>query len=207
MRMSYRLSLDHLVVVAATLEEGVAHVRKALGVEMDPGGSHPAMGTHNRLLSLGPEIYLEVISIDPSAKPPSTPRWFDMDSFYGPPKLTHWVCKTDNMDAALANGPPDWGMAQQLERGEFRWQFAVPETGRLPFADAAPALIQWAGTAHPAQRLPDKGLILETLTVATPDIAGMSEDIPSVPKVSTLGGSQKALTATINGPEGLKVLR
>ena len=45
------LALDHLVVAARTLEEGVAWVESRLGIAMGPGGKHAAMGTHNRLLS------------------------------------------------------------------------------------------------------------------------------------------------------------
>ena len=91
---------DHLAVVAETLEAGVAHVEAALGVSMQPGGQHGFMGTHNRLMGLGPGFYLEVIAIDPAAARPPYPRWFNLDNFKGPPRLASWVCRTDDMDAA-----------------------------------------------------------------------------------------------------------
>ena len=56
--------LDHLVVVASTLEAGAQFVEQALGVAPSPGRRHPHMGTHNLLLSLGPAAYLEVAAID-----------------------------------------------------------------------------------------------------------------------------------------------
>jgi hypothetical protein len=43
------LYLDHLTVAALTLDEGVEHVRRSLGVVMPPGGAHPLMGTHKIL--------------------------------------------------------------------------------------------------------------------------------------------------------------
>ena len=44
--------LDHLIVAAATLAEGVAWCEDMLGVTPGPGGQHPLMGTHNRLLKI-----------------------------------------------------------------------------------------------------------------------------------------------------------
>ena len=38
------------------------------------------MGTHNRLLGLGTNVYLEVIAIDTEAAPPARPRWFSLDT-------------------------------------------------------------------------------------------------------------------------------
>ena len=51
-------TLDHLVVAATSLAEGSQWVEERLGVTTDPGGHHTAFGTHNRLLSLGPDCYL-----------------------------------------------------------------------------------------------------------------------------------------------------
>ena len=66
--------LDHLVVVARTLDEGAAWVESRLGAALAEGGKHELMATHNRLLSLGPAAYLEVMAIDPEAPPPARPR-------------------------------------------------------------------------------------------------------------------------------------
>ena len=74
--------LDHIAVVAPDLAAGVAWVREALGVEMPPGGRHPEMGTHNHLVGLGPDVYLEVIAIDQDAAAPRHRRWFGLD--FGP---------------------------------------------------------------------------------------------------------------------------
>ena len=81
------LTVDHLVVCARDLDEGSKYVAERLGVTPGPGGEHAAMGTHNRLLSLGPEAYLEVIAINPVAPAPDRVRWFGLDEFDGPPRL------------------------------------------------------------------------------------------------------------------------
>ena len=71
--------LDHISVVATSVEAGSNFVRDALGVEPGPGRKHLSMGTLNRLLALGEKVYLEVIAPDPDAQPTSRPRWFGLD--------------------------------------------------------------------------------------------------------------------------------
>ena len=63
--------LDHLVVLADTLSEGVSWCEATLGVTPGPGGEHPLFGTHNRLLSIAATgfalAYIEIIAINKEA--------------------------------------------------------------------------------------------------------------------------------------------
>lgn len=165
------MRLDHLAVTAADLDAGTAAVEMALGVALVPGGQHPDMATHNRLLSLG-DLYLEVIAPDPAGPRPAHPRWFRMDERQGT-ALSNWICAVDDLDTALAHAPPGTGIATPLSRGPYRWRFAVPPDGRLPFDDAHPALIEWQGDRHPAQALPDTGVRLARLLVRHPQAAAL----------------------------------
>lgn len=198
------LRLDHLAVVAADLETGVAAVEAALGVRLAPGGQHPHMGTHNRLLNLG-EAYLEVIAPDPSQPRPAWPRWFSMDRFTGPPRLTNWICATDDIDAALSEAPEGAGVATPLSRGDFRWRISIPTSGTLPFEDTFPALIQWDGSTHPAPLLPDAGVRLTALTLIHPEAealrAWLSPRLPD-PRVRVEAGPAKAMRAAFSTPAG-----
>ena len=86
--------LDHITVVAPSLDVGSRFVHQALGIEPGPGRTHPGMGTHNRLLALGEFVYLEVIAPDPDAPPVSRPRWFGLDQVTPAtlPRLAAWGC-------------------------------------------------------------------------------------------------------------------
>jgi Glyoxalase-like domain len=202
------LRIDHLAVVAERLEDGVAVIERLFGVPMAGGGKHPLMGTHNRLLGLG-DLYLEVIATDPGAPAPAQPRWFDMDRFSGPPRLTNWVAGCDDLAAEVALGPIGIGTAVALSRGTYRWQMAVPLDGRLPFAGGFPALIQWEGTAHPAPALPDHGLRLTRLEIGHPKAADLQAALKGRlddARVVIVPGDRVALRATVDTPAGIRVL-
>ncbi len=203
------LELDHLAVAGETLEAATAHIEAALGVSMDPGGVHVEMGTHNRLLSLGPGIYLEAIAINPEARAPERPRWFDLDRFAGAPRLSNWIARTTDLSAELGQAPVDMGVPIPFQRGRFSWSMAVPGTGRLPFDGAAPALIQWDGAAHPADHLPDRGLRLTRLEIAHPEAEALRSAFPALDRlalVELVQGDRPELRARIETPAGVRLL-
>ena len=71
--------LDHIVIGAKTLEQGVVFVKNVMGVEMPFGGVHRQMGTHNHLMQLGKDVFLEVIAVDPDGDRIERPRWYGLD--------------------------------------------------------------------------------------------------------------------------------
>ena len=210
------IRFDHLVIAAKRLEEGVDFVERRLGVTAGPGGKHDLMGTHNRLVALGPGRFLEVIAIDPDAPAPLQPRWFDLDQpsmqarLADGPALVHWVARTDDIEAAIAATTPSPPPILALSRGAFRWRIGVPLDGRLPRGGIAPTLIQWF-TRHPADVLPDSGCRLEALVLRHPDApailhelryAGLSAEDPVQAHHEGLG-----LEARIRTPRGLVEIR
>jgi hypothetical protein len=202
------LRFDHLAVSALDLAEGVAAVEAALGVALARGGQHPHMATHNRLLGLG-DLYLEVIAADPAQIAPLWPRWFDLDNFEGSGRLTNWVACCDSISAAVAASPEGVGIPVALQRGDYRWQMVVPSDGKLPFDGCFPALIEWAGSLHPAQALPESGVRLQRLEIAHPQAQALNAALASLftdRRVVIVPGVAKAMRATFTTPHGLRVL-
>lgn len=157
-------TLDHLVVAASRLEDGVRHVAAALGIEPAPGGRHDLMNTHNAVLRLGETTYLEIIAIDPDAGPPESPRWFDLDGegtralLEQGPRLLAWVARCDDLEAATEAAPWPTGPIRRMYRGKMTWRIAFRADGHLNEAGLLPLLIEWdPGSTHPASRLPDRG--------------------------------------------------
>lgn len=204
------LALDHLVVAARSLDEGEAWCRRTLGIAPAPGGRHPMMGTHNRLLAIGsprfPRSYLEIIAIDPEASAPSHRRWFDLDDaglqaqLADGPRLVHWVVRCDDIDAVAAGwraAGRDPGEVRQVERQAaegrlLRWRICVRDDGVRLAGGAWPGLIEWADT-HPCDGLPQAVAALQAL------------DTPAAAELAAAGlplGASTRLQARLSTPLG-----
>jgi hypothetical protein len=177
------LRLDHLVVCARTLDEGAQYVADSLGALPAGGGAHPLMRTHNRLLGLWGDAYLEVIAIDPAARESGRPRLFALDDpavqarLERGPYLAHWVARVEppkSLARWQAQYPRRIASIVPMTRGDFSWQLTVPDNGAFPSeADkpgdgVVPSLIQWDTPRHPSQSLAETGLALTSLTVFHP---------------------------------------
>jgi len=168
-------TLDHLVLAATTLADGIAYVSELTGLTPLPGGKHPTMGTHNALLRLSPRTYLEVIAIDPAAPKPPHRRWFDLDDIalqaelMEAPRLVHWVARTTDIASVAARCDAKLGEIQSLARGEYRWRLTVAGDGRRPGRGLVPALIEWQGALHPADALPPTPVTLLEFAATHPD--------------------------------------
>jgi len=206
-----RSELDHIIVTAASLQEGVDYVRRELGVEPQTGGEHVRMGTHNCLLKLGDKLYLEVIAANPAVPRPDRARWFqldDVDSVHVP-RLATWVARTDDIHAAASASSVPLGKIESMSRGNFRWLITVPEDGRLPLRGVAPTLIQWPSEAHPADTLKDLGCALIRLEGFHPQGEKVTRMLGSIGFEGEFPVSPGAphLVAHIHTPAGPRVLR
>ena len=107
-----RLALDHLVVAARSLAEGLEWCEASFGLRPEAGGQHVFMGTHNRVFSIAsaafPRAYVEIIAINPGLPAPGRARWFDLDdpalqrTLAHGPRLVHWAARCTDIAAAHA---------------------------------------------------------------------------------------------------------
>lgn len=203
-------SLDHLVVVAPTLAAGALYIAQRLGLEMQPGGQHPRMGTHNLLLRLG-DAYLEVIAPAPDAAPPARPRWFGLDDL-GPqtsPYLAHWVVRTQGLERADDGLTQTFGAIERMSRGTLSWQISIRPDGHLPQGGTLPSLIDWGDAEHPALKLAETGCRLQRLEIGHPDPPLIERQLNAIGfsgPVVVIAGEHPVLRAHIDTPAGLKTL-
>jgi hypothetical protein len=221
--------LDHLVIAAASLAEGVAWCEAILGVTPGPGGAHPLMGTHNRLLNIAseafPQAYLEIIAIEPGKRPsrPGTRRWFDLDDAVlqaglvrRGPRLVHFVARVPNAHAtlqALAHDERahiDRGQLLEASRdtpaGRLEWQITVRDDGQRLFYGALPTLIAW-GAAHPSDGMADSGIRLRSLALSHPRAVDLAQALQAIGLTDTsLSAGAPNLRAVFDTPRGTVTL-
>lgn len=222
--------LDHLVVMAASLDEGLAWCEASLGVTPDVGGQHAFMGTHNRLLRISSPAfaasYLEIIAIDPQGQAPSGHRrWFDMDDAAlqaqvrsQGPQLTHWVARANDIGQATealcalghAAGMPQ-AASRQTPRGLLAWQIGLRPDGQRLLQGLLPTLIEW-GEQHPEASMADKGVALQQLQLLHPDAPALHTALQALglgnhPALQVDHAATPALVAHLHTPKGPVQLR
>jgi hypothetical protein len=217
--------VDHLVIVADTLQQGAQWCETTLGATPASGGRHPRMGTHNRLLAISgerfPDTYLEIIAVDPDAPAPARPRWMGMDdpalraAVRAAPRLVHVVARTSMIEMVrwgLINCGLNPGAPVAAERetpnGVLKWRITVRDDGLPECAGALPTLIEWQGT-HPCASLPRTPVQLRELTLR--GLPPQALDVLKLPAVQTPARSgqappEPALRATFDTPRGTVTL-
>jgi hypothetical protein len=228
-----KTQIDHVVVVAKTLEQGVQWCEATLGITPGPGGEHAQYGTHNRLFKIAtpawPLAYLEIIAIDPQAKGPTQgKRWFDMDdaalqaAVAIEPRLVHLVASTDDLQAArialkaqgLDRGPAV-SAKRHTRKGVLQWQITVRDDGQRLFNGALPSLIQWGKAdeaeplrLHPRNSLPRSGVALQGISVSHPSADKLRPAYAAIGLEGvTLETGAANITVELRTPKGLVLLQ
>lgn len=202
--------LDHITIVASSLEAGSAYVKAALGVAPGPGREHPSMATHNLLLALGSSVYLEVIAANPAAAPISRARWFGIDDVPdgATPRLAAWVASTNDIVGATV---PVIGQVETMYRDSHTWRMAFRSDGTLALDGAVPLLIQRAANADPVAALPTSPLQFKSLHIVHPapeELLALfaTMDLAATPRVTVAQGAVCTLVAEIQTPSGIRLL-
>jgi hypothetical protein len=211
--------LDHIVIAAHSLEQGAEYLRAILGVEVPAGGKHQSMATHNLVMPLGNDAYLEVIAIDPDAQAPRHPRWFALDTAHmraairEQPRLITWVINTTDLQSLAAGAGFDIGAPTALSRNALSWEFALPDDGRLLAEGMLPYCIQWHSSPHPSRSMADSGCLLQQLDIHHNRPRWLNDRLDAVEashlvNIESLPDSETSyLEALIDTPNGRVVLR
>lgn len=204
--------VDHLIFGTPDLELGVSRLERLLGVRASTGGRHPVWGTHNALLALGPDCYLEVMAPDPGLPRPESPRLFGLDDL-AEPRLLTWAARADDLErtaqqaarAGVSLGAASDGGRQRPDGTWVRWRITDPFAPRL--GGVVPFLIDWGATPHPAGGAAP-GCTLRGLRAEHPDPDRVRAALGAMEvTLAVEPGARPALVATIEGALGQVELR
>src|SRR5579864_4873531 len=204
------LTLDHVLVGIADLDEGIRLLTALAGVPPARGGRHPGRGTQNALLSLGERTYLELIApVDGS--PPQGP----MQQLSRLHQLTPigWAVGTRHLESTIGRlqaagvhvAAPQPGARVRPDGRRLEWRTAQLEmaSGLKPF------LIEWSPTTvHPATDSPT-GCTLESFAIFGPeaDTAGLDRLVTELgAHVSLQHDATPHMRLTLRCPAGLVTL-
>lgn len=210
------LKLDHLTVIAPTLNEGVSHVESCLGIRVPFGTRHDYMGTHNHRLQLGNAVYLEIVAIDPDGQEPDLPRWFGLDNqeqvrsdWNEGRRLRGWVANTDKIDSVVSMHAAILGDKVSLPDDNPTFDFTIPNDGSLPLDGVAPSMIDHRGDTAFFASIPDLGARLRSLTLEHPapaSIETLYRELAIEHPPVLVQGSLIRYRALIDTPTGLREL-
>jgi hypothetical protein len=151
------IDLDHIILGCSDLDEGIAYLKKLSGYRAAVGGSHPARGTCNALLKMGPHSYLEILAPDPQQKELA---WYESIATLSEPLLVGYAIHQKNLDQLAATLKqqgikclgPIAGSRKRPDSQVLRWQtlsYEDDKSGMLPF------YIHWdKHCPHPATEAP-----------------------------------------------------
>ena len=153
-------AIDHLLYGVLDLDEGIDRIERLFGTRPAHGGRHPAYGTHNALLSLGPSCYLEVISPDPGSPLPARGIGFGLQGIDAP-RLVTWALRHPEIETAAEQaglGTVEPGRRERTDGTVLSWKLTDPYAERM--GGAVPFLIFWGDTPHPASSAPAGGRLV-----------------------------------------------
>jgi CTP:molybdopterin cytidylyltransferase MocA len=207
--------VDHLVYGVPDLAAGIEEWARLTGVEPAAGGSHPAWGTANALLSLGPHTYLEILGPDPAADPSEgpRPRLFGLDGIsHG--ALCGWAAAVPDLEDRVQRcraegydpGPVATMSRRRPDGSELRWQLAVPRDLQLREGGCVPFLIDWQGAPSPAASAP-AGCRLVQLSARHPEPERVRGPLEAMGlELAVERGGRRGPRAVLETPAGLLLL-
>ena len=203
-------ALDHLLIGAPSLDEGIAWLADRTGVRATLGGSHPGLGTWNALASLGPRQYVEIIAPDPAQPGIST--------FYVPrlrefkrPRVATWAAAATKLVpesppelTGLSCEPPRQGSRIRTDGTRLQWRLAFPRhADHDAFDGGLPFLIEWdSSSPHPGASTPS-GLRLVSLSLRHPHADVLRASLEALGVDTRVDvGEAASLEVEIDSPRG-----
>jgi hypothetical protein len=201
MKQENNENIDHIILGINNLDKGIAEFKKLTGVEPVFGGIHPYSFTHNALVALDGETYIEIMA--PRSDAEEVPDYFRTLETLTP---IDWAVRTHNLNqtkeklkaAGFIPSESKDGSRAKPDGTVLSWTtFGIENHAALPF------FIEWgAGTLHPSASSP-AGCTLQSVSISTPDVEVLNKLNTTLQLGLTVTkGTQQQLHLIIDTPKG-----
>jgi hypothetical protein len=203
--------VDHLLWAVPDLDAAIVDLEARLGVRAAIGGRHPAWGTRNAIIPLGPRIYFELFAPDPDAPAPSSPRPLGLDTLTAP-RLATWVASGTDLPRLAADArAAGIDLGEAASRGRERpdglfLSWTMTDAMKERAGGVIPFFIDWADSPHPGSSGPATCRLVDLRADhPEPDLVRrqlgiLGLDLPVSP------GASPRLFATLDTPRGVVIL-
>lgn len=206
-------SIDHIVYCVNDLNAAISDLESRLGIAPTYGGRHMTQGTHNAILDLSENCYLEILAVDKENKTISHNRWMGIDLVQRP-MITRWALKSKDLisdQQYLQSVDSNLGQIVEGSRktpvgNQLAWRMLLPLAE--PVVEILPFMVDWSSSdTHPTQNLP-KGCTLKSFALRTPDTSRVHTTLSSIleaePELEF--AEEPQILVTIEGPSGIVTL-
>lgn len=203
--------LDHILWATPDLAEGTEQIAELLGVQPEVGGKHPGFGTRNSLLSLGDEVYLEIIAPDPEQDLKGN-RGEQLAALDRPHLLTFAVRTFDmkRVEELVSHAGLETQGAIAMSRRHPEGRLLTWQVLRLDnhsWGDVMPFFIDWGDTNHPAQTTPEGCALLE-FNISHPEPEALADVYKALAiEAPVLHSNVARLEAFLETPKGQVTLQ
>ncbi|MEM6415240.1 MAG: VOC family protein [Pseudomonadota bacterium] len=201
--------LDHIVLAAGDLECACKDFERTTGITPVYGGKHANQLSHNALVSIGQDLYLEIFAPLPGIS--DGHHWIRACHTFRAPRVLSFclralttledavnVCKKAGISGM---GPAEWSR-KTTSGDELTWRLFYPEDTKYEIA--LPFFIDWLDSTHPSKTSPG-GIKLMSIDIKTPHknaVVNLYNEFGFQPSSVTDGDDTK-LCMTLKTPNGI----
>lgn len=201
--------IDHFMVAANNLDSLSRYFTELTGIPVANGGTHPDLGTHNKLIATDTDTYLELIAPNPASESRSPLR--DVIEKIAQPRL-HRIILQGQADhfPAIVEAYQRIGVAtevkslsRQTDTGDtLRWQLLMPEAENN-YGIFVPLFIDWGSAIHPTRSLPSAPCTLVACSAGHPQAQILQTVWDEIGfEMPLVLAEHPYLTVTLNTPKG-----
>ncbi len=204
------MRVDHLVWFSPDLAAGDAYFTERLDRPPAHGGVHPGGATHNSLVSLGNETYIEILAPDPAQESNCLDAELQALRGHG---LYHWAAGGIDLDTVVKRARRAGLDASDVVAGgralpDGRWLgWRLAGIRNHPFGALVPFFIDWTDSSHPAANAP-RGGRLAAFEIRTPEAVALNRLFTAIGvDLEASEAETVSIVATIASKSGMHELR